>query len=108
MIRAGTMRHQIEIQSQTESKGTMGEVVLTWSKTATVRASINPITGNEMFISDQIKNQVTHKIGMRSRALSPKDRLVFKGRIFDIFQILDFQEKGVNFVILANENFNDV
>ncbi len=107
MIRAGTMRNLVEIQEMQTSKDGSGSNVITWVKIADARASINPVTGNEMFMNAQLQNVVTHKIGMRYRALSPKNRIVFNGRIFDFIHALDFQEKKVNLIILAKEVFTD-
>jgi len=108
MIPAGTMRHLVEIQEMQTIKDGSGSNVITWIKVVDVRASINPVTGNEMFMNAQLQNEVTHKIGMRYRALSPKNRIVFNGRIFDVVNSLNFQEKNVNLIVLAKEVFTDV
>lgn len=106
MIRAGTMRHQVEIWGNIETVDSMGSPVLNLFKLKDARCSINPIVGTEMFVSEAIRNEITHKIGMRFTPdinLSPEYFLKFKGRLFDIVQVLNFNEKNVNVIILCKE-----
>lgn len=106
MIRAGTMRHLISIYENQEVTGVQGGISSNLVKVKEVRASINPVTGNEIFINDTLTNEVTHKIGIRyinEFSLTPKYFIEFGSRVFDIIQVLNFQEKKVNLIILAKE-----
>lgn len=106
MIRAGSMRHVVMIQKPIYGTSASGEAVITYQDVAEVRAGINPVTGNESFISAEKLNEVTHKIEMRFRELKPDNILVFNNRIFDIEQILNFNERNINLIILAKERLN--
>ena len=104
MIRAGSMRHVLDIEQSVLDTTPEGEEIQIWSKLSSARASINPINGTESFLTDQLRNEVSHKIGMRYKKLLPtNNRLIFEGRIFEIIAILNFQEKKSNILILVNE-----
>jgi len=107
MIRTGTMKHQIEIRRSTEYKDDNGFVRHSYALLNKVRASINPVTGNELFVNSQIINEITHKIGVRYTDVTEKDQIIFNGRKFNVVQVLNFNEQKVNLIILAKEIKND-
>lgn len=108
MIRAGTMRHVLQIIENTPIVDNSGAVEDVWAVTGTARASINPITGTESFVNAEQMNEVSHKIGMRYRDISPEARLGFQGREFDIVNVLNFKEKKSNIILLVKERLSDV
>lgn len=86
-MRAGKLRHQITIQKSTGTQNTNGETVSVWVDVACRRASVEPLSGREMWTARQIDASVTHKVTLRADAslvITPKMRVVFKGRVFDI------------------------
>ncbi len=101
---AGKLRHQIDLQSETESLSDRNETILTYATYATVRASVRPIQGGEMESAQQISAEVTHKIRIRyNSAIKPIDRILFGTRQFDIKNILNFQERNILQDILCVE-----
>ena len=48
-MRAGQLRHRVEIQSASQSRGSTGEVLTSYSTIATVWASVEPVSGREYF-----------------------------------------------------------
>jgi len=105
-LRAGTLRHKILIQRKTTSKDSNGATVYNWTNLKITRASINPITGSEFFINENIKNDVDSKIVLRFTDIAPADRIIFNERIFDIKYSLNFGERKNHILILAKEDLS--
>jgi len=96
-MQAGFLRHRVEIQKATESQNTVGEAVKTWATAASVWARVSPLRGSEYFTAMQTKASVDTKITMRKNAfptLSPKHRIRFGARIFDIESVIDVDGLG--------------
>lgn len=102
-IRAGRLRHRIEVQTLTASQDTYGAIVNAWATTATVWGSIEPLTGRERLASDVVQADMSHRCIMRHRALTVKDRLKFGARIFNIVSIADQDERATRIEIMAKE-----
>ncbi len=86
-MQAGKLRHPITIQSSSTTRNTNGETVPIWQDVANRRASVEPLSGREMWQARQIDASVTHRVTLRADAalnITPKMRVLFNGRIFDI------------------------
>lgn len=103
-MRAGELRHLVTIQQAAISQGTDGAAVETWSTFATVYASVEPLVGKEMFASKQVQSQTTHRIRIRHLAgVTSSHRVLFDGRVFNITEVLNLQERNAEMQILAFE-----
>lgn len=103
-MRAGPLRHQIVIEQTTETRDTSGGVIDTWSTFATVWASVSPLIGREYMAAKQVSADVTHKIRMRYLSgVTPKMRVSWDSRTFDIGSILNVDERDIEMVIMATE-----
>lgn len=102
-IRAGELRHRVEVQSATPTQGDMGAVSYTWATDATVWAGIKPISAAERLASGVVQADVTHRIVMRHRALTTENRLLFGERVFNIVAPLDRDERAIDLEIMAKE-----
>lgn len=97
-MRAGRLGKRIRVERATETKNSVGEVEQTWSEYKTIWAEIEPIRGEERFNLYQAKATIDTKITTRGSAaigIKPKDRFVYKDRIFDIDANVDWQSRGV-------------
>lgn len=102
-MRAGKLRHRIEIQKPVEVENPQGEPVKSWELVDTVWASIDPISANERFTALQVMGEVTHQIGMRYRQIDTAWRLKYGQRVFNIDSSLNYEERNVRLTILARE-----
>lgn len=69
-----------------------------------VPVSIRKVSGNEGILTRQLFPTATHKIEMRYRRdMTPKLRINYDGRIFNIFDIDDVGEMNVNLVLTVGE-----
>lgn len=108
MIRAGNLRHRIDIQESTDVPDGMGGSTLTWASVSgmgSVPAAIWPVSSKEILDAMKQELQITHKIRIRYRAgLTSKNRIVFGSRVFNIISIINADEKGRQIDILAIED----
>lgn len=89
-MRAGSLRHNITVQVATNTQDSMGSVTRTWATFKAVRASIQPIRGNESIAASQIVAEATHMIQIRYLAgLLPSMRILYGARIFQIKSAAD-------------------
>ena len=87
-------------------KDEYGELLTDFVTQFSTRASITPINGTEKFLNG-LTNEVTHKITVRDRSdytYRPEDRILYKGRYFNIQYVLNWNEEGVGLTILAIEH----
>jgi SPP1 family predicted phage head-tail adaptor len=75
----GRMRHRVTIQRVDEStRDVAGAVVPAWVAVDTVWASVEPVSGREIFASGQVQANVTHRVVIRHREdVTAKNRLVW-------------------------------
>ena len=103
---AGELRHPVELHAASSAKDTAGtgEDIITYAKYDDVWASVRPMQGGELESAQQISEVVTHKIRIwYNQNIVPTDRIIFDGRTFEIFNILDFQERKIYQDILCKE-----
>ena len=55
-MRAGRLRHTVEIQRATEAADATGQMIKTWSTIATRKAEIIPLSGDEYMDAQQIQS----------------------------------------------------
>jgi len=84
-MQAGSLRHRVVIQGQTQTRDGAGGVERTWATVTTRWASIQPLSPREMFAAGQVLSEVTHKITMRyCTDVTAQSRIVFGSRTFEV------------------------
>lgn len=103
-MRAGQLRHRLQLQEYVEAKNTFGEATKAWSTFAEVWGAVMPLQGRERFSAQQVTPEVTHQIRIRHRAaLETKHRIQFGQRTFNIESILNRDERNAEQTLLAVE-----
>lgn len=103
-MEAGKLRHRLEIQEATEQQDSVGEPIKTWSKLRTVWGSVQPLSGREYLLSQQVTPEQTHRIMLRyTPELTVRHRIVFDSRHFDINSIIDVDERHIELELLCSE-----
>ena len=105
---AGKLRHQVELQRSAVTADSHGDQSKVWTTLATVSASIEPLSGREFLQASQVMSDVTVRIKVRGRpdiTLTPKDRVKFGARIFDIRHIVDWGGRNVEWHLMCTERF---
>lgn len=78
MMRAGDLRHRVEIQEPSDSRDAHGGITRTWNTVATRWARIEPLSGRELFQAQQVEARTRVRITMRPyAALTETHRIVW-------------------------------
>lgn len=101
----GERRHQVIIQTITESPDSIGQPIPSSGTLATVWASVEPLEGRELLQARQIHAEVTHRIITNEyvSGVTPKHRVAFGARSFDILSVLNPEERNIHLEIMAKE-----
>lgn len=100
----GKLRHKVKLQHRSENQATDGSVTYSWTTYATVWAAINPISGKEAFIAQQVKAEANFEIEIRyNSAVIPSDRVLFGVRVFDINYPKNPDERNEYQILLCKE-----
>jgi SPP1 family predicted phage head-tail adaptor len=102
-MRAGKLRHRLQVQSYVEVQSASGEQAKKWETVATVWGSVEPLNGRELFAAQQVQAEVTHTIRLRHVSLDPAQRILFGTRIFNLSSIMNKEERRVELSIMAME-----
>lgn len=106
MVRAGKFDKVITLQRQSNAKSNYGAVKREWQDVATLRASIEPISGREYFSGAfQIGESIT-RIRVRYRpdlVIDRKMRIKYGERIFSIYDVIDFHERHEELQLMCKE-----
>ncbi len=91
----GKLRHTVEIQEIAESYSPTG-VASVWSTIATRKAAIKPTTAEEFMEGDRTGSVAPRTLLMRhySGTLTPAERLLFKGRTYEIQSVMNVGERN--------------
>jgi SPP1 family predicted phage head-tail adaptor len=106
LMRAGKLRHLIMIQKLTEPEplSDIGEIEPDWQDFVSRYASINPLVGREYWSARQVNAEITGKINIRYvSGITPKMRVKFGDRIFNIEAIINVEERNRELVLLVSE-----
>ncbi len=105
----GKLRHRIEIQSLTTTDDDIGHPAKTYSTRDTVWALIRPLSGREKIAAEQVAAEITHKVTIRYYdSISPKCRIKFGGRYFDINFIGDYDERNEYMELMCTEKVGKI
>lgn len=105
-MQAGRLRHRVELQRATDAIDAYGDTTPTWATLATVWAAVEPISGREYFLAQQTNSEVSTRITIRAVPgviLTPKDRIRWGSRLFDLQAVIDRDERGRELQLLVIE-----
>jgi SPP1 family predicted phage head-tail adaptor len=103
-MQAGKLRHRVEIQLQLTEQDVYGERTGEWIEWKKVWAQVSPISGRERLQVQQTTNTVSHRITLRFvDGLTPRHRIVFRARVFNIHAVIDPDERRIQQVLDCTE-----
>lgn len=108
-MRAGKLRHIIDIEQRSDSQDASGQQVNTWTVFADdVYANVRPLRGEEQRAGDADRNPLTHEIEIRFLSgVLPKMRVNFEGRYFNIVAVRDTEERQKQMFLDCQEGLAD-
>ncbi len=92
-MQAGKLNRRVTVQRVSETQNTFGEVTETWTHLVSTWAQWLPLKGTEKFTARQFAPELSGEFRMRYRELTPKDRIVMDGRIFDVEGVIDVDDR---------------
>jgi SPP1 family predicted phage head-tail adaptor len=105
-MRAGRLRHLVDIQRATESADSYGSTALTWASIAKRTAGIEPVSSKEQLANDQIIGRQLVKVMLRYEQhllLTSADRIVWGSRILNIQSVINPGERNRSLELLCVE-----
>jgi SPP1 family predicted phage head-tail adaptor len=108
-MRAGALRHRVEIQIPFEDRDDIGGVRQIWMVVGEAWADIEPLTGKEVYEASSLEGRLSHRITLRgTTVLEPTWRLVWKDqtRAFQLYSIKDLGERHRTIQAMAMEILN--
>lgn len=107
MIKAGTLRHVVNIQTPSVEKNDVGEDVVNWTDfIVDYPAQVNGLSGGELEAARQTHAEAQFEIRLRYPADGPVTttmRIKYDGRYFDVLHVNNIRERNRELVILAKE-----
>lgn len=107
-MRAGSLRHLVEIQRPINTKDAVGDVTTSYSTVASAWAAIQPLNTRDQLLAAQSRSSITHKIRLRhDLAILGMDgswRIKFGSRIYSVEGYpRNIDERNIYFEILCTE-----
>ncbi len=103
-MRAGKLKQRVQFQQQTSQQDTAGQPLNVWTLFAERYASVEPLTGREMYASMERVGRVETRFRIRyTPGIVPKMRIVWLGRVFDITYVAQQNGEPVEQIIMAQE-----
>ncbi len=101
-MQAGRLRHRVIIQRAAfEQSPVTGAPVPRWERIATVWAEVVASSAREFSAAMATQSEITTRITIRYReGISSKDRIVFRGKIFNIAGVLPDPVSGREYLTL--------
>lgn len=107
-MEAGKLRHQVTIQSKSETTDAFGGPVDTWADVATVWANVEPLQGRELVNAQTVNAETTTRITMRYlTGVIPANRIIFEGKFYNLQAVIDPELKHRELIIMASEGLNE-
>jgi SPP1 family predicted phage head-tail adaptor len=104
MISAGQLDKRMILQAPTIARADDGAETITWTSLATIWAGIRSLRGREYWQARQVNSDVSHEVTIRYRArISPRFRLIFEGRTFEILTIINSDEGRESLILMCKE-----
>lgn len=99
---AGLLRHRLQFQSLLRHLDTAGDTVEEWITDFEVWGSVEPLSVREFLASQAMQSQVSARITVRYRpGIVPTQRIVFRGKVYNIAGALPDKDSGLEFLTLA-------
>jgi SPP1 family predicted phage head-tail adaptor len=101
---AGKLRHRLQLW---EDRGTvqdsLNHIIPVPFQVTEVWGAIETLTGRELYDARQVIPDVTHKITVRYRNVTPKQWLTYKGRKFNVDWVNNVDERNFTITALCQE-----
>lgn len=96
------------IEARSAGQDSVGGQSLSWSRVIETWASIEPLSGRQLFAAQAVQNETTHRVVLRYIAgIAPPMRVNFGGRLFDILAVRNVEERNRSLELDCREGFGE-
>lgn len=101
-MRAGKLRHRVLLQRPVKTQDAQtGAVVKSWADIGWLWAEVYPVSAREFAAAQAEQREITVRVTVRWRAdISTSDRLLFRGKIYNIQGVLPDPNSGREYLTL--------
>ena len=113
MSLAQKLIHRVKLQRYDQSGGAFnpetGDIAGAWIDVDWLYARVVPLSAREFLQSSSIQSEVTARIIVRYRDdIRPSDRIIFRGKIFNIHGVLPDNNTGLEYLTIpVSEGVNN-
>jgi SPP1 family predicted phage head-tail adaptor len=103
-MRIESLKRRVSLQKEHAVRDSFGAEILQWVELRKVWAGIYPLEGREFFAAQTVNAEITIKIIIRyTEGVSPKMRIVFNNRIFEILSVINTGERKRELQLMCKE-----
>jgi SPP1 family predicted phage head-tail adaptor len=106
-MQAGRLRKRLDLETPNTVADTFGETPLEpWTLVTTLWGSVEPISGRERLMAEQVQGEITHRIKVRYVAAylpTPVMRFTYADRHFQILSVANRDERNRELEIMCKE-----
>lgn len=108
-MRAGKLRHLIDIEQRSTGQDVAGQQLGTWTPVVSrIYANVKPVRTEEPLNAAALRGRVTHEVELRYRAgVTAAMRVKFGTRYFDIIGVRDTEERHRQLFLDCVEGMSD-
>lgn len=105
----GKLRYRVKFSRKVETQDPdSGAPVIVWQEYGSSRAAVNPMTGREFWAAQQQQAETGIDLVLRYRGdVNANDRAEFRGQLFDIKAVQNWQSLGHWLILRCQEGVND-
>jgi len=103
-MRAGQLRHRLTLKSRSVTPDSYGQDITAATTQATVWGSVEPLSGRELLLAQQVQADVTHRVRIRFHdGVHPKWTVTHDSRDLHVLSVVDVEERGIEMELLCKE-----
>jgi SPP1 family predicted phage head-tail adaptor len=103
-MKIGELRQRVILQKKEITEDELKQQYETWMDTATVWASVEPLSGREYFAAGQVNSEISVKVTIRYRKdVTPDMRVVFGGKVYETLSVINLKERCETLVMMCRE-----
>lgn len=101
MLDSGKLRHRVSIERVTLTQDPVtGAMVETWTEISKVWSAVEPLSAREFVQSAAGQSEVTARITIRARDILATDRIIHRGKVYNIRGVLADKDSGLEYITL--------
>jgi SPP1 family predicted phage head-tail adaptor len=104
VVRAGQLRHVVEVQESTDSRNAHGGITPSWTTIKRRRFQFVDSRGREFQLAKATNADMTHLLkGRYWQGLTTENRFLFNGRVLEIDSVVNTNERDVEYLVQCRE-----